>query len=377
MQFHLDRDALFHKGDLRSALEEHLKAMRRIVEALPEGSIRSTELGPLARELAASESLVGPRLRRDAITQRVERDVSREMPTNPVWRQIRHETTVTLQGVEVTLFVPFDGDPEVFKYRASTYTYNPPHASVTEHELVFTYFTSDSDHNGILKALDDELNNVEKLLEYANADINAHNAGLAAAIEHQLRDRLHRLEAADSLAGSLGFPERASETLAPVASEVRATVHRKRAASITRSGRQEPGKKYDVALSYAAEQREYVERVAEELDRQSLVYFYAPREEWAMWGEDLAVFFQKLFTEDARYVVAFISDDYVRKPYPQWEFKSALAQAMSARSAYILPVRFDDSRLPGLAQTVKFLDARNLEPKDVAAAIVAKLGKRK
>ncbi len=131
---------------------------------------------------------------------------------------------------------------------------------------------------------------------------------------------------------------------------------------------------YDVALSFAGEQRDYVERVAKALDETGVTYFYDAREETRIWGKDLAAFLDELFREKARFCVMFLSDDYVRKKWPAWEGRAAIARAVIEKHReYVLPVRFDDAEFLGLRPSIKYLDARRLSPEKVAKSIVAKL----
>ncbi len=132
---------------------------------------------------------------------------------------------------------------------------------------------------------------------------------------------------------------------------------------------------YDVALSFAGEQRAYVERVAKALESAHVRFFYDAREETRMWGKDLAAFLDELFREKARYCVMFLSRDYVRKAYPTWEGRAAVARAVIEKHReYILPVRFDDAEFPGLRASIKYLDARRMSPEEIAKSIIEKLG---
>jgi hypothetical protein len=130
---------------------------------------------------------------------------------------------------------------------------------------------------------------------------------------------------------------------------------------------------YHVALSFAGEQRPYVERVANRLDQAGITYFYDAHEEARMWGKDLASFLDEVFRTKARYCVMFVSKDYARKSWPTWEGKSAIARSVAERQEYVLPVRFDQTEFPGLKPTIKYLDARRLTPEQIAAHIIAKL----
>ena len=128
---------------------------------------------------------------------------------------------------------------------------------------------------------------------------------------------------------------------------------------------------YDVALSFAGEQRAYVERVAENLG--GIRYYYDRHEETRMWGKDLASFLDEIFRTKARYCVMFLSKEYVSKSWPTWEGRSAIARAVEERHEYVLPVRFDDTEFPGLRPTIKYLDARKLTPEELAGHIKTKL----
>lgn len=132
---------------------------------------------------------------------------------------------------------------------------------------------------------------------------------------------------------------------------------------------------YDVALSFAGEQREYVREVADHLKSVGVNFFYDDFEKANLWGRDLAVHLDTVYRKDARYVVPFVSKAYAAKVWPQHEFKSALARAVGLKDRYILPVRFDDTELPGLRPTIGYLDARKLEPKEIAEKILEVLGK--
>jgi len=65
----------------------------------------------------------------------------------------------------------------------------------------------------------------------------------------------------------------------------------------------------------------------------------------------------------------------VSKPWTRHEIQAAQAKQFIAESEYILPVRLDDSQLPGLAQTVGYIDARNLNAEGIIDLIMEKLGR--
>jgi TIR domain len=91
------------------------------------------------------------------------------------------------------------------------------------------------------------------------------------------------------------------------------------------------------------------------------------------WGKNLAEELQRIYMTASNVVVMFVSEDYARKSWPRHERQSALARALEELREYILPVRFDDTVLPGLDPSVKALTLENRPPAKLAENIMAKL----
>ncbi len=130
---------------------------------------------------------------------------------------------------------------------------------------------------------------------------------------------------------------------------------------------------YDVALSCAGEQRSYVRPVNETLKKMGIKTFYDDAETVSLWGKDLQAHLDKVFRKMARACVVFVSKEYVSKSWPSFEAQSALARAVEEKGEYVLPVRFDDSELPGLRPTTSYIDANRYTPEQLAQMIGSKL----
>lgn len=133
---------------------------------------------------------------------------------------------------------------------------------------------------------------------------------------------------------------------------------------------------FDVALSFAGDDREYVTEVAHALRAANISYFLDSEYLAETWGEDLVEFFDAVYRTQARYAVLFISRHYADREWPRSERRSALARALTERGAYILPVRLDDTEIDGLRPTVGYLDARRLGIDALVTALIAKLAGR-
>ncbi len=129
----------------------------------------------------------------------------------------------------------------------------------------------------------------------------------------------------------------------------------------------------DVALTYASEQQAYVGSVARELKDRCLNVFFAPFEKQSLWGEDLASYLDRVYRELSTICVMFISREYVAKSWPSHERQIALSRQLKQDAAYILPVRFDDTQVPGLNPNIAFVWASEFSPAELAEAIREKL----
>lgn len=134
---------------------------------------------------------------------------------------------------------------------------------------------------------------------------------------------------------------------------------------------------YQVALSFAGEQRDYVEKVSRELEILNIRHFYDYNEQVNLWGKNLPQYLDSVYFEKAMYFVPFISKEYVNKVWTRLEVNSALERNMLESrpdfQQYILPVRFDDTRVPGIVGSIAHIDARKKNPQKIARMIYEKV----
>ena len=103
---------------------------------------------------------------------------------------------------------------------------------------------------------------------------------------------------------------------------------------------------FDVALSFAMENIDLVETVYHYLKAEGLSVFYAPAPECQTFlsGENQRESFYRIFGLEARYVVLFVSKDYIVKTVPMEEAKIAFSK--HTRNRTIIPVYIDGTNLP-------------------------------
>jgi hypothetical protein len=270
-------------------------------------------------------------------------------------------------GLEVTYYVPFEGDANLFKFVAATRNYNPPRADVVGQELHFRYARADGDVPQTKAEFDRELANVRQHLSWIGNDTSMYNNTLASKIRAKVADRRARLEKQNAGMQALGIPVRQA---GPSASPPRAPVQ-----PASKAKKPEPTS-YDVALSFAGENRTYVEKVAVLLKQSGVSVFYDGFEQATLWGKNLIDHLAEIYRHRSRFVVMFVSKHYVEKAFPTHERQHAQERALLAKDEYILPARFDDTEVPGMTSTVAYVDLRKASPEQLAELIFVKLGRK-
>ena len=135
-----------------------------------------------------------------------------------------------------------------------------------------------------------------------------------------------------------------------------------------------PQRRWDVALSFAAAQRDYVEQVARRLQARGVRCFYDADEQIDLWGKFLPEELPAIYAEQSAAVVVFVSAEYAARDWTRLERQAAVARAVRERREYVLPARFDDTRLPGLLADMATVDLRTRSPQQFADMIAGKLG---
>jgi hypothetical protein len=101
--------------------------------------------------------------------------------------------------------------------------------------------------------------------------------------------------------------------------------------------------------------------------------FYDTYEKGQLWGKDLYTHLDEIYGKKSRFCVLFASSDYATKVWTNHERTSAQARAIKTKGEYILPVRFDDTDIPGLRKTIGYIDARSHSPEQVCELILEKM----
>jgi hypothetical protein len=130
---------------------------------------------------------------------------------------------------------------------------------------------------------------------------------------------------------------------------------------------------FDVAISFAGSERTHAEDLAKMLTAAGFSVFYDDFYPEYLWGKNLVETFDEIYRKRSRYCVMFISKEYRERAWTNHERRSAQARALSEKgNEYILPIRVDDTEIPGLPPTVGYIPIEKGIPA-ISQMLLAKL----
>jgi TIR domain len=125
-----------------------------------------------------------------------------------------------------------------------------------------------------------------------------------------------------------------------------------------------PDALYHFAFTFAGEQRDYVSRTKDECEDLGLEVMYDLDRAADMLGENFIAQQRQIYSARTLFVVAFLSEDYLRKPVPRDEFKAAMWTDVQRGGGYILPILMDDVEVPSdmLHPGTSYIPVRDEQP---------------
>jgi hypothetical protein len=113
---------------------------------------------------------------------------------------------IHIAGSYITIAIPFEGDPDLFKYQASTFGSMPPNGTISDSSVLITFSGISLDSQSVRKEIDAAVNRIEQYLKWIKNDCDGWNARLPLFVEQCVRDRKRRLLQQANMVSSLGLP---------------------------------------------------------------------------------------------------------------------------------------------------------------------------
>lgn len=131
---------------------------------------------------------------------------------------------------------------------------------------------------------------------------------------------------------------------------------------------------YDVALSFAGEDRGFVKECAEILRSLNVNVFYDNYEKEVLLGKDLYSYLADIYQNRAHFAVVFISKSYKKKRWTKHELEYITARKFKQDEEYLLPIKLDDTELNEIPTTTGYLQGDT--PLKVAITIAKKINSK-
>lgn len=130
---------------------------------------------------------------------------------------------------------------------------------------------------------------------------------------------------------------------------------------------------YDVALSFAKQDRGAADQFAQLLKSRDISLFMDEYQSAGQWGSDTIDHLVNLYSRKARYCLLFISQHYPLDTWTEAERMDAQQRALRDANEYILPLQLDDRRVPGIMQSAGYTDLRQRPMEDIVDLLAQKL----
>jgi|SRR6185436_4556581 len=112
---------------------------------------------------------------------------------------------------------------------------------------------------------------------------------------------------------------------------------------------------FDLAISFAGEDRTIAAAIAKELTSLGFNIFYDEYFRHEMLGKDLSVYFAEIYSRRSRFCLILASSSYAKKAWTTHELRHAMAKQLES-TEYILMLRLDQTPIPGFSEIIGFLD---------------------
>jgi len=130
--------------------------------------------------------------------------------------------------------------------------------------------------------------------------------------------------------------------------------------------------KYDVALSFANEDRSIAREIAESLMKENISVFFDEHSSAELWGRDLYHYLEKVYTE-SKICIILLSKHYSESQWTHYELRNLLAHSQRRSSFAILPLHIDDVPLPKDLAHIGYVEWNSVSSQELARMVKERL----
>ena len=197
---------LFYGGSLRDALRAQEQKMLDEINSLNENQILNTSENDLYNYLVEKYKVEVPQIDEEQIKiDYGDANIDISQFGYGIWDRSR---PVYVIGTRVTFYIPFSGDPALFKLQPSTFGFNPPRADVRGNEIVMIYEQTTHEAMKIEDAFKSELAELRDNLRWVEQDVTTFNSLVRERASQGIKCRREKILKDRDLVEKIGFPLR-------------------------------------------------------------------------------------------------------------------------------------------------------------------------
>jgi len=197
-------DYLFSSVDWHSVDRHQRDELAREIAALDANRLLNTSVDDLAKYFSDKYQISVPELDLENLVvdeRETKIDVSQDQ-----FRLIRDRSRpFYMSGTAIDVEIPFIGDPEACKVRPSTYSLNPPRASVRGSSIIFSIVGTNLDAQGVKGHIDSMVESIQINLRNLRDGASRLNSQLPEEAKNAIETRRAKLLASRNMVAALGF----------------------------------------------------------------------------------------------------------------------------------------------------------------------------
>jgi len=194
-------ETLFFKYDLNQLIERQRQSLLTELDGMSDERLISLSQSELEDYCAEKYAIDLPVLGEPQVDQR--RTKMRVSRYGGMWGD--GDGSVTVDGEEFTLEVPYTGDQPLFWTRGSTWSTNPPQGTVTSTTVSTSLQLREPNADRVNAEFEGFLTSLATWLNYLKADVDAWNARIRGVARERIEARRARAEKARAATSGLKF----------------------------------------------------------------------------------------------------------------------------------------------------------------------------
>lgn len=202
----LENDLFFCEKNLGALIDAYEAEIRKEVEGWERNKILAASESDLVVYLVEKFTLDPPRLLRDEISIKSEGETHIDVSGHLEYGVFDGSGPNYVPGSYVTVSIPFEGDGDLFRFQASTFTSNPPSGRISGSEILISFQGIKLDPEQTHQDITNTVNRIEQGLQWIKKDCSSWNARVQSVAERCVRDRKHRLLEQADMVKAIGLP---------------------------------------------------------------------------------------------------------------------------------------------------------------------------